>query len=550
MQFRIKFLGGASKVTGSCHLLTAGSKRILIDCGVEQGSELTEELNLPVDEPVDHCLLTHAHLDHCGLLPLLVKRKKLNGYVISTYPTKMIAEIILRDFMNIYRTNFGKLPFTDDDLSRLFSRWKVFDYYENIELSNLLKAKFYDAAHIIGSASVVFDYAGEYSILFTGDIGTANTRILKYPPKKPKSVGYLVMESTYGNMEHENNIDKAISFIKETLDNGGKVLIPSFSVGRTQEVIYTLNKANIVGSKKYPLYLDSPMAHKVTVLSYHLSPFLRPLKDLGGNLFNGYIPVVKMADSKKLAESKEPCVIVSASGMLTGGRVLNHYQTIKDDEKSAIVFVGYQANETLGRKIIDGEEQVKCRVFVAHGFSAHADRKELIDYVSSFEDKPFKVFITHGEEEQRKSLADLLNKHGIDAVLPLEGEEYTCDKQRPVKHSEITREEKESYGWEEIVPDEFEDWFLYSLKTGKVGIQKLDELINAKTTGINTALSWCKGVYSRGRFLPISGQYTKDEEKRIGREVYEMFCRAAVWLSPEALQKIKKTAADFKWLEK
>jgi len=519
---KLTFLGGVETVTGSCYLLEAGSKKILIDCGVKQGNEVeSEELSLPIEEEVDYCILTHAHLDHSGLLPLLVKRKKIRRNIISTIPTKLIARILLEDFAKLYHSTYGKVIYTNEDIENTFNKWITYDYNVDIPLTKSLTVRFYDASHIIGSSSVHIKYHNEYDILFTGDIGTANLMLLDYPPKKPQVASYVVMESTYGDKTHENNLSDTIEFIKDVIKNGGKVLIPAFAVGRAQEVIYILNKNNV----KAKIYLDSPMANKVTELSMALSPFLKQLRDLNSNLFNGYIPVEGYRDSLKLAKSKDPAVIISASGMLTGGRVLNHLNAIKDDEKSAVVFVGYQAEGTRGRKILSGEEKVKCRVFQATGLSAHADKQELIDYVLSFKVKPKAVFLTHGESSQRKSLKNELLDHGFNVVLPYEGDSVELEKgyNHNIKHKEGEKKH-EDYG----------TLVLNMYKKGILSLHKVRQLAEMLRMGKQTALVWLNTLYIKDRMVTDLYRANKD----IRNSTYERLKQVIEYASADEIMKV------------
>ena len=520
----LTFLGGAERVTGSCHLIEMGSKRILVDCGVRQDEEL-DEVNLPFDGEVDYCILTHAHLDHSGLIPMLIKKKKLRKNIVSTIATKMVAKIILEDFANLYYRKYGKVLYSSEDLDNVFNRWITYDYGIPINLARSISARFYDAAHIIGSASVHVVYHNEYDIFFSGDIGTRNLMLMDYPPKKPPAVSYLVLESTYGDREHVSNVDKAIDFIRRTLSNNGKVLIPAFSVGRAQEVIYLLNKHGVDAK----IYLDSPMANKVTELSDALSPFLKQLGDLKKNLFNGYIPVAHASESEKLAKSKDPCVIISASGMMTGGRVVRHLNSIKDDEKSAIVFVGYQAAGTRGRRILDRVEPVKCRIFQATGLSAHADRKELVNYAVSFDPKPSKVFLVHGEEKQRKSLYTDLAEMGLNVVLPKEGKAYEIVMSKGF--SPAVDLSCNTIGG--ISLSEFEEKAVGLFRSGILSMHKVNQLADMLTMGRKTALSWLNNTYKKGRLIGLV-ETSRDNQ----REVYDILKSAATSLSPKDIKSV------------
>ena len=520
----LTFLGGAERVTGSCHLIEMGSKRVLVDCGVRQDEDL-DEVNLPFDGEVDYCILTHAHLDHSGLVPMLVKRKKLRKNIVSTIATKMVARIILEDFASLYYRKYGKVLYSGEDLDNVFNRWITYDYGIPIRLTRSISVRFYDAAHIIGSASVHVVYHNEYDVFFSGDIGTRNLMLMDYPPKRPPAVSHLVLESTYGDRDHVSNVDEAVDFIRRTLSNGGRVLVPAFSVGRAQEVIYLLNKQGVDAE----IYLDSPMANRVTELSDALSPFLKQVGDLKENLFDGYIPVAHASESEKLAKSKDPCVIISASGMMTGGRVIRHLNSIKDDEKSAIVFVGYQATGTRGRRILNGDEPVKCRVFQATGLSAHADRSELVNYAASFNPKPLEVFLVHGEEKQRKSLHADLTELGLNVILPKEGRVYEVARSK----GSLPTADSTCNPTGGISLREFEEKAVDLFRSGVLSMHKVSQLADMLTMGRRTALSWLNNAYRKGR---LTGLVETGRERQ--REVYDLLRSAAVSLSPEDIKSV------------
>lgn len=500
----VSFLGGVDTVTGSCHLFSAGGQSVLIDCGIHQEENTKpDEFDIPIENEVDYCILTHAHLDHSGLLPLLVKRKKIRKNIISTIATKLVAQVLLEDFANIYYQKNRKPLYNDKDLENTFNKWITYDYNIDIPLTKNLQARFYDAAHIIGSSSVYLTYHNEYDILFSGDIGTKNLNLMDYPPKKPNNASYLVLESTYGDRNHTNNLKETIDFILNILDGGGKVVIPAFSVGRAQEVIYILNKYGI----KYTIYLDSPMSNKVTELSDVFMPFLKKIDDIKENLFKGYIPVKDYKQSLTLTGSNEPCVIISASGMLTGGRVIHHIDAIKDDEMSAVVFVGYQAEGTRGRRLLEGKELVKCKIFKGNGFSAHADRDELVEYATSFANNPNTVFLTHGEQKQREELQRAIQSRGLNVVLPEKNKPYIINKTiYPIDGKDLNLNKNES-GF-----DNFNKTAVGYFKEGVLSIKKIKELVGMMYIGKETALSWLNVMYRKGRLSGLqSDQSTQDK---------------------------------------
>jgi len=418
------FLGGVDKVTGSAHIFETADTKICIDCGMEQESpDVAQMFADKVDKmpKVDALLLTHAHLDHSGLIPLAVKKKKVQR-IVSTPPTKELSEKLFYDSVKI----LGDMcPFSEEDIKETLFRWEAVDYLKPVEINGDVTAVFHDSSHIIGSASVMLK-TSEGNVLYTGDIGTRLQKLVNYPPHTPKEdVHYLIIESTYGNKRRtssELDISQFIEVIKSTIEDKGRVLIPVFAIGRLQEVLYVLNQHKI--SKIAKIYVDTPLGSTVTEICDRYLAYLphqirsKVNLSLKEDVFGEYETVNTHKQSVELSETTEPCVILSASGMLEGGRVLNHLERIKNNPKSAVIFVGYQAENTRGRRIVDGVEKVSCRVYRFDGFSAHADKEELINYIEQLSYFPFKVFITHGECEQRTAFKEELIKRKIRAELP------------------------------------------------------------------------------------------------------------------------------------
>ena len=436
---KLTFIGGASKVTGSAHHLTVKDTSFLIDCGAEQEEGITsenyiEKVNtIPV---VDYCLLTHAHFDHCGLIPLAVKRKKIKKRIVSTPATKALAEMILRDSAKIQKQESDNPVYTDNDIDDALLIWDTKDDGTSFSLEDI-KVTFLMSSHIIGSASIYIKTdTGNY--LFTGDIGTELQQLMDYPPHIPKeSVDYLIIESTYGDKIHEkDDKEQLYRIIKDTCNAGGKVLIPVFAVGRLQELLYTLEKTTL----QWQIYVDTPMGDKVTKLQEEYALYLKRKirKDIlkgDTNIFGEYKTINTNNLSKELANSSDPCIILSASGMLEGGRILNHLETIKTNKNSSIVFVGYQAQGTRGRRILDGEESVACKVHRLSSFSSHADADELYSYITGLSSLPYKTYLVHGEEHQRNELLKRLKKLKIRVYTPhnLEsGEKSVIDTEKKI----------------------------------------------------------------------------------------------------------------------
>ncbi len=422
---KINFIGGASTVTGSCIVLDTGSLKLMIDCGMMQDKDSPAEEDISRVESmpkVDILLLTHSHIDHSGLIPLLVKKKKVSR-IISTPATRRLCELLLEDSSRLMAQETDQPAYSQNDVQQCFVFWDEIDSGKAYEFKDT-RITFYDSSHMLGSASVFVETnSGNY--LFSGDIGTKAQKLMQYPPQVPSEpVDYLIMESTYGDKTHKlDDREHLAEIVNSVCGAGGKVLIPAFAVGRLQEILYALAEAKI----PYPVYVDTPMGEKVTALfdeyRLYLEKRLRH-RLLEGSLFGDYKTINTQPQHLELAQRKEPCVIVSASGMLEGGRVLDHLQNIKDDPKSAIVFVGYQADGTLGRRILNKEVPVSCKLFSLSCFSAHADSKELIDYVFRLSYLPYKVFLVHGEQSQRKMLQSQLKKRKIRVELPKNGEIY------------------------------------------------------------------------------------------------------------------------------
>lgn len=419
----IKFFGGASQVTGSAFMLDTGMSKILIDCGMEQGQFISRAniINkIDMMPKLDCCILTHAHIDHTGLVPLLIKKNK-TARIISTPATKELSNLLLYDFARLQQEETFEMPlYSEKDIEEAFVYWEEKDDGETFDINSDI-ITFYNNSHILGSVSVLIETANG-NFLFSGDIGTESQQLMDYPPDVPDvPVDYLFLESTYGDKTHENkSIDRTriVDVAGKVCKNGGKTLIPAFSVGRLQEVLYTFSRSDF----KYPIYVDSPMGEKITQLIDGYRLYLKKKfqkLSIDDNLFTNYEIIKSRAQSVEFAEGGEPSVIISASGMMEGGRILNHYKTIKDDKKSAIFFVGYQSAGTRGSRILSGNEIVLCKVEKFSSFSAHADKKELISYVTRLPVLPYKTYLVHGEDKQRQALASELRRMKIRVETPV-----------------------------------------------------------------------------------------------------------------------------------
>ncbi|MCI9287282.1 MAG: MBL fold metallo-hydrolase [Clostridia bacterium] len=470
---KITFLGAAKTVTGSNFLVEAAGKKFLVDCGMYQGKATEEKENeapflFDVSE-IDFMLLTHAHIDHSGRIPKLYN----DGYrnpIIATKATCDLCTIMLPDsghiqemeieWRNKKRKREGKpeLPplYTAEDATKCLELFKRVKYDEIVEIDENIKVRFNDAGHMLGS-SIIEVWATENDktekAVFTGDLGNNDIPLLA-SPTMIESADYLIMESTYGSRLHMRNDDKAelfLNIVSETLDKGGTVVIPSFAVGRTQEIVYELNKLKENRDdeefiKKYktlmsvPVFVDSPLAISATeIFRENTDLFDDEVKEemeKGDNPleFPG-LQFTRTADeSKALNESNQSSIIISASGMCEVGRIKHHLKHNLWNPNSTILFVGYQAPGTLGSKLVNGEKKVKvfgeeitvnARIEYIEGYSGHADQEWLLNFVYSFIKKPKHIFLVHGEEDAQEVLKEkLLETTGIPVTIPDYGETY------------------------------------------------------------------------------------------------------------------------------
>ncbi len=453
---RISFYGAAKEVTGSCYCIEAGGKRILIDCGMQQGQEEKEGQELPFEAGgIDFAILTHAHIDHSGRLPLLVK-KGFGGKIYATEATCKLITIMLKDSAGIqeadakWENKKGKgsgkeevFPlYNMSDVEKTLKCLIPCEYNRVMELGESIKFDFIDAGHILGSASVeVFISEGTVSkkIAFSGDIGNIDQPIIK-DPEYIEGADYVVMEATYGDRDHVENEDylsDLAKIIDETLSRGGNVIIPSFAIGRTQGLLYfirEIKEKRLVKDPGFPVYVDSPLASEASDLydddldiygDWQTKDILK--KGLNPISFPGLTFTDSVEDSKALNYDTTPKVIISSSGMCEGGRIRHHLKHNLWRKECSIVFVGFQANGTLGRILLEGADKVVIHgkeipvlatIYNFTGLSAHADRKGLLKWINSFDKKPDKVFVVHGEESACDAFVRSLNEIGFSAVAP------------------------------------------------------------------------------------------------------------------------------------
>ncbi|WCN37225.1 MBL fold metallo-hydrolase RNA specificity domain-containing protein [Aneurinibacillus uraniidurans] len=455
----IQCLGGAGTVTGSCYLLTAGESRILIDCGMFQGSGEIEERNrepfaFAIDE-IDAVVLTHAHIDHSGLIPKLC-RDGFRGQVICTHSTAELCSILLPDSGHIQEVEaerrnrkkkgaktarrIGPL-YTEEDGRRALSRFLGIGYDEMYEVVPGVQVRLQDAGHVLGSAIielwVEIEEGKTCKVVFSGDLGSRGQAIVKDPAWIAEA-DYVFIESTYGDRLHDHTTDrrqKLGSIVQRVQEEGGTIIIPSFSVGRTQEIIYELTELLEHGTiKPMPVFIDSPLAIEATrVFRHHEDVFDEESQEyirrgMDPLALPGLVFVETREESQRLNRVTSGAMIISSSGMCEAGRIKHHLRHHIWRPKSHVVFVGYQAPGTLGRRIVDGARHVRifgrdykvaAHVHMIEGFSAHADRDGLLSWLSGFTKKPKKVIVVHGEPDVRKKFAQTIQEElDLDTVIP------------------------------------------------------------------------------------------------------------------------------------
>jgi len=466
-RFRLTFLGAARTVTGSMHLLELGARSILVDCGMHQGrrnESLHRNRNLPrVATEADAVLLTHAHIDHSGILPVLVKRG-FEGPIHCTSATADLCQAMLKDSARIQQSDARWLNkkhrdddsweqveplYDEEDAEKALSRFEPHGYDEEIEVLPDTRARFIDAGHVLGSASIVVDAkmnGHRRRVAFSGDIGRRRLPILR-DPTPPEHADYVVMESTYGDRTHspaEGMQDQLLDVIERTRARGGKVIIPSFALERAQEIVYSLNQ--LIKERRMlpiPVYVDSPLTVNLTeVFRRHHECYDAETVafdgDHGDPFGFGLLTMVEsVEESKALNRLSEPVVIISASGMCEAGRIVHHLRNSIEDPKNTIVIVGYQAQHTLGRRIVERRPQVKifgvkrdlnAEVAVLNAFSAHADRDELLWWVGECGPQVRRFFMVHGDSDQCDALARHVAALGRQSHVPDLGQHADLDR--------------------------------------------------------------------------------------------------------------------------
>ena len=487
---KISFFGATKTVTGSNFLVEGAGKKFLVDCGLYQGSTKEEIKNnepFPYDlNDIDFMLLTHAHIDHSGRIPKLYK-EGFRKTIFATNATCDLCAIMLPDSGHIQETESewknrkrlrrGEQPlepiYDAETAAKSLELFKGVQYDQIIEIDDDIHVRFNDAGHMLGSATIevwIRENGENKKIVFSGDLGNNDIPLLA-EPTMIEEADFLVMESTYGDrfhIENENKAEKFIEIVTDTIKNGGTVVIPSFAVGRTQEILYELNKIKDSDEdspdfdKRFEIlmhtsvYVDSPLAISATeVFKENMDLFDDETKELiqrGDNPldFPGLKFTQTVDESKALNESDESCIIISASGMCEVGRIKHHLKHNIWNPKNTILFVGYQAIGTLGRKIVDGAKTIKlfgeevavnARIEYIEGYSGHADQQGLLNFVYSFMKKPDHIFLVHGEEEPQKVLKNKITENtGLDVTIPAYGETY--DLSNIVKLSNVVNQDK------------------------------------------------------------------------------------------------------------
>lgn len=483
---KLTFLGAAHEVTGSCTLVEAAGKRILVDCGMEQGTDIYENCPLPVNPgQIDAVLLTHAHIDHSGMLPALVAQG-FRGRIYATEATSRLCGIMLWDSAHIQeseaewrnrkaRRSGGEahLPlYTIADVERTLKQFSPHGYGEEIEAFAGVTLSFTDAGHLLGSASILLtleEQGQRRRLLFSGDLGNVNRPLIR-DPHMPPQADFVVIESTYGDRLHGPRPDylgQLVEVLQDTLDRGGNLVIPAFAVGRTQEMLYLLREIRtrglIRGHKDFPVYVDSPLAVEATKIyscgmtDYYDRQTLELLeRGIDPISFPGLILSVTSEQSKQINFDDTPKVILSASGMCEAGRIRHHLKHNLWRKESTVLLVGYQAEGTVGRQILDGAEEVRlfgediavhARIVTLSGISGHADQGMLLSWLEHMPEKPGQVFVNHGEDQVCEVFAALVEKKlGVPAAAPFSGDGYDLLSGECVARGRVVRVEPGSKG--------------------------------------------------------------------------------------------------------
>ena len=441
---KLSFHGAAGEVTGACYLLETEKTKILIDCGLFQGSRECEELNY---EPfgfdpsqIELLIVSHGHLDHIGRIPKLIAHG-FRGKILSTAPTRDLADLILQDAFHLHKKEREKPLYSAADLAEAQRRWEIISYGKLLQHQDL-EFILHDAGHIIGSAIVEIMVDGK-KILYTGDLGNIPSALLP-PPPFFKDANYLIIESTYGSRLHESAEERVLKLeraVEDIAARAGTLMIPSFATERTQDILFLLNQ--MLYEKRIPeipVFVDSPLAIKITGVFENYAGFY---KEEVKKLYQEHPSLFRfkklrftesVEESKAINDVQPPKVIVAGSGMMSGGRILHHARRYLSDPKSILLIIGYQATGSLGRRLIEGEKfvrihgekiAVEAEIRKINGFSAHADKEQLFTFVENTRETLKRIFVVHGEKAQALHFTSEIQDHlGIPAVVPKLGEGF------------------------------------------------------------------------------------------------------------------------------
>ena len=496
---KITFIGAAHEVTGSCTLIETGKTKFLVDCGMEQGPDMYENRDLPVSPTeIDFLFLTHAHIDHSGKLPLLVKNG-FCGKIYSTDATRRLCSVMLSDSAHIQmsdaewknrkakRSGKGAYEplYDQNDVDATMSLFESYGYNKEFSVAGGISARFFDAGHLLGSSSVklrLTEDGKECSVIFSGDIGNSE-RPLLCDPQMPDEADIVITESTYGDRAHDavrpDYEKKLTELLTETFERGGNLVIPSFAVGRTQELLYLLRGIKERHAVKYdfPVYLDSPLAVEATKI--YASPDMRDYYDeetltllscgINPITFDGLRVSVTTEDSKAINTDPTPKVIIASSGMCEAGRIRHHLKYNLWRKECTVLFIGYQVEGTLGRRLLDGEKTVNilgeeinvaAKIDRLDGISAHADKDGLLHWLGSMKNRPRRVYVNHGDDTACEAYAKAVGrKLLINAVAPYSGGCYdllsdVCydpgNTQKLQKRAPLPAKNKPSVAWTKL----------------------------------------------------------------------------------------------------
>lgn len=541
---KLYFIGADHEVTGSCHVIEVNGKYIMLDCGMEQGRDIyvNEDLPVPASE-ISAVLLSHAHIDHSGLLPKLVS-EGFHGTIWSTEVTRQLCEVMLKDSAHIQETEAEwtnrkakrsgrkqiKPLYTVRDAEYTMQFFHAVNYGETFIPAEGVSVRYEDAGHILGSAVIYLtmqEGGTTRTLAFTGDLGNKGIPIIKDPSPR-ETTDYVITESTYGNRSHEKAdrpVQQLAAIMNRTFARGGNVVIPAFAVGRTQEILYFIREIlenDLVGYKDFNVFLDSPLAIEATAIfeentfGYYDEEAMRILKEEGCPLvFPNLKTVIESEQSRLINTVDTPSVIISAAGMCTSGRIKHHLKHNLWRPECTIAFAGYQAEGTLGRQLVDGDKDVKifqedihvaAEIVQLQDVSAHADREGLVNWLIDNPEKPMNVFVVHGEDNVTDEYAELLrNTYGLEATAPYSGYVYDLAENRYLKtetpERAVSAEEKE----EQIRTDQSREQDTYSqnkyynelMEKGKKLLRLIEKRKNAKNSELKRFLKEVEKLVSR-----------------------------------------------------